>query len=77
MTRIQQKPELTESDRSIMRLFAILHPELAITARLEATNKPSLKITTVLNGDGSALNFEEFKKLTKEQIQELFRSINK
>jgi hypothetical protein len=77
MTRIEQKPALTESDRSILRLFAILHPELAITARLEATSKPSGKITAVLNGDGGALNFEEFKKLTKEQIQELFRNINK
>lgn len=77
MTRIQQKPALTESDRSIMRLFAILHPELAITARLEATSKPSGKITAVLNSDGGALKFEEFKKLTNEQIQELFRNINK
>lgn len=77
MTRIEQKPALTESDRSIMRLFAILHPELAINARLEATSKPSWKITAVLNGDGGALNFEEFKKLTNEQIQELFRNINK
>ena len=60
-----------------MRLLAILYPEQALTTRLEQTNKPSGKVSAVLNGGGGAMNFEQLKTLSLEKIQELFRSINK
>ena len=77
LTRLNKKSVLSEWDQAIMRLLAILYPEQALTTRLEQTNKPSGKVSAVLNGGGGAMNFEQLKTLSLEKIQELFRSINK
>lgn len=77
LNRLNQKSVLTEWDKAIIRLLALLYPELTIKNRLEQTDNPSGKITAILNGGGNALNFEEFKKLKPEQIKEIFRSISK
>lgn len=69
---------LSPSDQKILglyeRLFAM---EASLNKQLAITNKPSGKISAVLNGNGGALNFEQLKNLPPEKIQELFRSVNK
>lgn len=69
---------ISPSEQKILTLYERLFPlEAGLNKQLIATNKPSGKISAVLNGNGGAMNFEQLKKLTPEKIQELFRSVNK